>query len=260
LEEKLKCVLITGGVSKVKGLSIRLQKALDISTKPLDLKDVFETELSEDDMETLETFGASALGLAILQIEEDPFSIGFRQGEFRYKKKFERLKRPLLVTIILLFILFSAAALNLQNRTARMKRRYQEASAEIRAVWQETFPESALPYDVASRLEAHLTLLKGGSAVEEEIPRYHSALDALRQVISEIPESEEFSASEINADQQGIRIKAETSSYSAAEKIAEAVDHSENLRASAKDLRPAPDNKIAFLLDVKFEGKEDVRR
>lgn len=260
LGEGLKEVLLLGGGSLVKGACHYLEENLGAATQRLKLNQGLEFELSQEEKETLAVFGGPALGLAILQAEKDPFEMGFRRGELRYKRKFEQLRKPLLLGACLLLAIFLMLSFSLKTRISTIKKRATQVKTEMATLWKSAYPSLPVPQDVASVLQAKLGEFRGKSVTEETATAYRSALESFREFMAQVPRDVDFSMKTVDVSPDGMRIEALTSSFATAERIAQSVSRSESLLATPKNLQPAAGGKISFLLEVKFRSEADEEK
>ncbi len=81
-----------------------------VPVEKLDLSRIVDVQLDGETREIFLSCGAVATGLALKGNDVDPMGIDFRKNEFRYERKFNKLKRGLACTMCLLFVTFFVMA------------------------------------------------------------------------------------------------------------------------------------------------------
>jgi type IV pilus assembly protein PilM len=103
LQRPLDAVYMTGGGAALPGFAAEVAERLGRSVEVLNLLRRAETDLPENEIEAAGAPVAAALGAALKGIGVDATGIDFRQEELRFKRRFDRVKVPLLCMLFLLF-------------------------------------------------------------------------------------------------------------------------------------------------------------
>jgi type IV pilus assembly protein PilM len=116
LEGALRSIWLAGPAARTPGIESRLASAFSIPVRQLDaLGD------AEHDLETsAASYVSTPIGLALKAIGHDPLRLEFRQEEFRFTRRFERIQTPLLLSLVLALVLFSFLAINEFKRQETM--------------------------------------------------------------------------------------------------------------------------------------------
>jgi Tfp pilus assembly PilM family ATPase len=101
----IELIVLTGGMSQRDEARRFFAENYDVETISLDFGDSFQVENSVP-REDLNRQGAVAVGLAVKELGRDRLGFDFRKNQFRYERRFEKLKFPLLSLSILACALF----------------------------------------------------------------------------------------------------------------------------------------------------------
>ncbi|MBI4586042.1 MAG: pilus assembly protein PilM [Planctomycetes bacterium] len=119
LESPIDLICLTGGMSAREEARQYFQENFDVETIHLDFGsgDSFEIDsrITDERLVEVNRLGALAVGLAAKELGRDRIGFDFRQNQFRYERRFEKLKFPLLLTAVLLCACFLQAAVDLWN-------------------------------------------------------------------------------------------------------------------------------------------------
>ncbi len=119
LESPIDFICLTGGMSAREEARQYFQENFDVETIPLDFGsgDSFEVDsmITDERLAEVNRLGALAVGLAVKELGRDRIGFDFRQNQFRYERRFEKLKFPLLLTAVLLCACFLQGAFDLWN-------------------------------------------------------------------------------------------------------------------------------------------------
>ncbi len=124
LEPSLVGIWITGPAARTPGLESRLADNFRVPVRPLDTLH----GLDHSGLEASSSFIATAVGLAQKALGYDPLGLEFRQEEFRFTKRFDQLRTPLLFAGALLLVLFVFLGINEFKRQEAMIRDTQTVS------------------------------------------------------------------------------------------------------------------------------------
>ncbi len=173
LEEPLDCVLLTGPGSNLPRINSELAEQMSVPVKTLNILDEAEHRFSNSELPTFNSAAPIPIGLSMKQLGLDPLKLDFRQEEFVFSKRFDRLKVPLFCLILLLFALNSFALVLLkamgQAEEAKLKRGAR-AAANI-------FQQVADPKQIPERQLKYLTYKPGdlkklysGASADDKTP------------------------------------------------------------------------------------------
>jgi len=101
-KEPISLFLLTGGGSRIPGIQETIEESLGIPTKPFDILDHVEHPFSEEERPHVEPFVSAALGLALKPLGRDASRTEFRREELVFQKRFEQIKVPLVMCLVLL--------------------------------------------------------------------------------------------------------------------------------------------------------------
>ncbi len=106
-DRKLESVILTGVGSGTPGLASEFERAFGVPVRRMDPGAEIEHKLKDG---AADGAGAAA-GLALVGLGQDVLSLDFRQEEFRFARKLDRIKTPLLFGLVLIFILAAFLAI-----------------------------------------------------------------------------------------------------------------------------------------------------
>ena len=188
----------------------------------------------------LERGGLVAVGAAAALLGPAAFPINLAKGEFRYRPKLEKWRRPLSFILMGWTALAAALAIGFQFRLGEVHELDGQLSAHEQTLWNALAPGEPPPTDLATwtlqehtRLEA---LASGGSA-----GRRTSALETLRAILDAIPPSVKVTVRSVSITPERATVRMVTDSYATAITIESAVTQKTGLVASAKNLEKKGD-------------------
>jgi len=230
-------ILALGGhaVAEVLG---PLSTALERKVEPFRLP---EAGLLEGEVPAgLERGGLVAVGAAAALLGPAAFPINLAKGEFRYRPKLEKWRRPLSFILTGWTALAAALAIGFQFRLREVHELDSQLSAHEQTLWSALAPGQPPPADLATwilqehtRLEA---LASGGAP-----GRRTSALETLRAILDAIPPGVKVTVRAVSITPERARIGMVTDSYATAITIESAVTQKTGLVASAKNLEKKGD-------------------
>ena len=141
LESPIDLICLTGGMSRRDDARHFFTQEFDVETVPLEFGDEIPNELPPRQQELLGTEGSVAVGLGLKALGGDRLGLDFRKGPYRYEHKFERVKVPLLVASLLLFVLFLQATFWAFHDWKKETRRLDSYKARNLAIYSEFFSE-----------------------------------------------------------------------------------------------------------------------
>jgi hypothetical protein len=188
----------------------------------------------------LERGGLVAVGAAAALLAPAAFPINLAKGEFRYRPKLEKWRRPLSFILTGWTALAAALAIGFQFRLREVHELDGQLSAHEQTLWSALAPGQPPPADLATwilqehtRLEA---LASGGAP-----GRRTSALETLRAILDAIPPGVKVTVRAVSITPERARIGMVTDSYATAITIESAVTQKTGLVASAKNLEKKGD-------------------
>ena len=177
---------LTGPLEQIQGLPAFLEKhgiaasLWDISQSVGIAQDVAREDISR---------APAVIGLALKAMGQTSGGINFRKEEFRYAKAFDVIKRPLALTLSLLFLLLAGMALYLHTLCREQSRTYDALLARAETICQRTNPGATLAqiprwnriYEVRRLLEESLEGPKL-PPIQDTFKIWAKLFDALGQV------------------------------------------------------------------------------
>ena len=120
-DESVDFMCITGASAKLPGIEEMFEEHFEVEVRKVELEKHFSSgSLSGD----LTHQGAVPLGLALKGLGADPWGMDFRQEEFIYQGRFEKLKKGLACTMTILFLMCFLLAFGLkQDLRVKVERR-----------------------------------------------------------------------------------------------------------------------------------------
>ena len=211
--------------------------------------------------------GWENLGLALEQVApeyngkkvEEPVSLGlalsgeinFRKGEYAYRLADEgthKRKRALIIAGVLAAML---AAANLGIKLYIVESGYGKLDREIKSIYQQLFPQEAMPGDPVRSLRDKLNTGRKQFGV---LGSGSSALDAMRAVTEGIPKEVRVTFSEFNLEGDRLKLQGDAPSFESVDKIkAELQKVPQFGEVTVLDTRMGVDSKVKFRLDIKIK-------
>jgi hypothetical protein len=137
---KLTGVALTGGLSLRESIVSGLKDALDIPVEMLDLASGFRLSIPEDGLAELNALGPVAVGLAAKGVGRDLLGFDYRQAEFRYVKKFDKVKKGLACTACLLFVIIFLWTYATQLKLTKKRNELRVAEKKLTEVFSVLLP------------------------------------------------------------------------------------------------------------------------
>ena len=184
----------------------------------------------------VERYGLVALGLALSLLGPPAYPVNFRAGEFRYRPRLEKWRRPLSFVLAgwtALAVVFGAGLEVRLRDLSRMERRLEERE---QAIWEAVSPGGPRPPDVLAWTHGQLLRLEGLASSGTRGGRV-SALETLRSILAAIPPEVKVTLRSANITPERARIDLAVSSHTAAARIVAAVNEKTDFVASPKNLR-----------------------
>lgn len=190
---------------------------------------------------------------------EEPVSLGlalsgeinFRKDEYAYRLADEgsrKRKRTLIVAGALAALL---AASNLGVKLYVVQSGYGKLDREIKGIYQQLFPQEAMPGDPLRYLRDKLANARKQFGV---LGSGGSALDAMRAVTEGVPKEVRVSFSEFNLEGDRLKLQGDAATFESVDKIkAELQKVPQFGEVTVLDTRMGVDSKVKFRLDIKMK-------
>ncbi len=128
-------ICLTGGMSQRDEAVRFFSERFDVETIHLDFGDSFAMDVPEEQRGEVSRIGAVAVGLGIKQLGRDRIGFDFRKNRFRFERKFERIKYPVLALAIMTLLVFLHGSFLLWKEMSFLK----EKVASIQEMDQQVF-------------------------------------------------------------------------------------------------------------------------
>jgi hypothetical protein len=192
--------------------------------------------------------GLVAVGAAAALLAPPAFPINLRKGEFRYRPRLEKWRRPLSFILTGWVALTAALALGFQFRLREVHELDRQLSAHEQTLWNVLTPGQPPPADLATWTYQERTRLEALASVGPSGQRT-SALETLRAILDAIPAGAEVTVRSVHITAERAHIGMVTDSMDTAISIQSAVTAKTGRTASAKNLEKKGD-KAQFDLEV----------
>jgi hypothetical protein len=183
-------ICLTGGMSHREEARRFFTEEFDVETIALDFGDSFPSELAPDAQAELSRVGAVAVGLAMKELGGDRVGFDFRKKEFRFERKFERLKYPILCVAALTFLVFLQTTLSLYYKHRRLSEVLRYVQTREQEMYREFFGKensSRLLLNQAEAEKKKWESLLGVGGIN--IPAFVPVIDALDEITRGIRET-----------------------------------------------------------------------
>ncbi len=184
----------------------------------------------------LERNGLVALGLALSLLGAPTFPINLRRGEFRYRPKLEKWRRPLSFILAGWTALAVVCGIGFGVRLGGLSRLDRRLTAHEQAIWESLSPGEPRPSDLYPWMHGELMRLRALASSGPSGKRT-SALQTLRAILDAIPPGITVTVRSVNITPGRARIDMVTDSHTAATAIGTAVTEKTNFVASPKNLK-----------------------
>ncbi|MCX5647498.1 MAG: type II secretion system protein GspL [Planctomycetota bacterium] len=171
----------------------------------------------------LETAARGAV--AVLQGRREPWA-DFRRDALAAPNRWRRLAAPVATAAALALVLIAAIGGLSYWRSLRYDRLARRLEGEMRAIYQNLYPNQQVPVQVERRLRSELARLAAVSGVGGALPNRPSALVMLRDAASALPKDLRVRIVEARMDSGGLLLEGETRSHTDAEAVAQALGRS----------------------------------
>ncbi|HYC77056.1 MAG TPA: pilus assembly protein PilM [Planctomycetota bacterium] len=130
LDGRLQGVWLTGVGARTPGLEGALAEEFGVPVKVLDPLEGVEHRLKPEDVDGL----ATGAGLALAGLGQDALGLDFRQEEFRFSRKFDRVKTPLSLGLLFLFGLLAFLCIGEHLESRHLKEKQQIVGTTARTL------------------------------------------------------------------------------------------------------------------------------
>lgn len=199
VHEPMGAIFITGDVDdeRFAALAEGLTRELGLEVKSLDARARLELAIDEETAVRLAANGGVALGLALKGLGLDDVGLDFRQEEFVYQRRFDAIKKSLLLCLTMIAILLGQVALYYHNRTAffvRNRDRLNERQLETaKAIFTDHFPDEKLDETKSLLLQVEAAKKRLEEQVGKgESPMPISGLDSWTDIFAHVPEKPSY--------------------------------------------------------------------
>ncbi len=173
----LDAVFLAGPGSRLPGACEFFKTSFETETELLGFEEALEGMEDRDAAAQAQMHGAVALGLALRAGGSTSLGLDFRKDEFRYEKRFAKLKLPLLAAGAFLFTSLLLNCLYLRRDTERYEHTYANAYQGAAAIVKTTFnmgKDDRTPVRLKAFVENEVArleqLFKGGAGIPEYVP------------------------------------------------------------------------------------------
>ncbi len=190
---------------------------------------------------------------------EEPVSLGlalsgeinFRKDEYAYRLAdlgTHKRKRTLIIAGVLAALL---ALANLGVKFTMVQSGYGKLDREIKGIYQQLFPQEAMPGDPVRFLRDKLVNARKQFGV---LGSGSSALDAMRAVTEGIPKEVRVTFSEFNLEGDRLKLQGDASSFESVDKIKAELQKVPSFgEVTVLDTRMGVDSKVKFRLDIRIK-------
>ncbi|QDU34571.1 hypothetical protein KS4_26410 [Poriferisphaera corsica] len=177
-------------------------------------KDNLKINIVAKDVQSLVAEGA----LALQQDESLPI-FNLLRGELAPRSSLQRYCFPIAYFLVSLILLLMSMVMVLNLRSNQYSQRISTSHEALTNLYQQSFPGKSVPLGVMGRLESEYRKVKGISRQGNVAPKPRSALDALAQILNQIPDDIRFKLTELQIEPNQIRLYGSARSHVNANKI-----------------------------------------
>ncbi|MEE3297065.1 MAG: pilus assembly protein PilM [Planctomycetota bacterium] len=170
-------IVITGGMSSREEALAFFTDEFETETVRLRFDDCFEMDPKVAEDPSFHLNGAAAVGLGMRVLREDSIGVDYRKDDFRYEHKFERVKIPLMVAALLVFLFFLQATFWSFHEWKEETKRRQAFAKRNKDIYESFFDEK-LRGNAFSALKKKKQAWEGRGA--GDVPRFVDFADAMR--------------------------------------------------------------------------------
>ncbi|NRA94779.1 MAG: pilus assembly protein PilM [Planctomycetes bacterium] len=186
VEGRLQGMWLTGPASGASDFESALREAFGVGVKPLDVLSGGDHRVDT----SAGMYAGPAMGLALKALEHDPVGLEFRQEEFAYARKFDRVRNPLLFASALILVLLAFLAIIELKRIDSMQRDIEFLAEQSRSVYDQQILDIVqkgqikyLHYKTAREAEAFSESLANGEPTKR-VNRVTSELNKISTHLS----------------------------------------------------------------------------
>jgi general secretion pathway protein L len=200
---KVEKVFLIGAASRADANSFAPVKSSGVSVSRLPISGELAGAFGNDVSTAAEAAGAWALARATLSAG----TVNFRHGELAYTAGFERAKKQLRITAILVALLIVLLFAEMGTRYYLVKKDLDSINNSIRGMYHEVFPNRKKPVDEVAEIKSEIKRMGGGSADRNLLP----ALKKIAEIKGDGING--FFETEIEGNQ--VRLKGDAASFQA---------------------------------------------
>ena len=203
-----------------------LTRFLDIPAEKIDLSKDKHVNMDENISRVWNpALMDGALALALRDTKQGQ-GFNFRRDEFEIEKRYSGFKKGLRKIAIILMIVFAFLAADMGVDYYLLKKRYVTLDQEITDIFKQTFPNVKRIVDPVQQTKVKINEIKALSASTPGINPNGTALDLLMDISQRIPKSLDVDVTRMGIDQETVRISGKTDTYSAVDRIKNALEPS----------------------------------
>lgn len=160
LATPIRTVYLTGGGSRMPNAVPHLRAKLGMDVELLDLAGRLNVESTQQRPESFNAHAGVAIGAALKGIGFDHHGTDFRQGEFRYERRFQQIQKSLALACGLLLLLFGVVAFAQFRKLKGLETVRDAVEAKEKEFWTLTFDEDGEPFPGFGKVRSRIGNLK----------------------------------------------------------------------------------------------------
>lgn len=180
VEGRVQGMWLTGPASSAPGLERELRDAFGVTIRPLEVLSGGDHRVDS----SVGMYAGPAIGLSLKALEHDPVGLEFRQEEFAYARKFDRVRNPLLFASALVLVLLAFLAIIELKRIDSVSKDVDFLAEQSKVEFDRLILDTArkyvqyFPYESAADAEAVSERVKRGAP--------NSRINAMRRELFDI--------------------------------------------------------------------------
>lgn len=233
--KRVEKAFICGGTSRLLNLPEYLAERLDIEVTRLSI--LKEIPHSFPETPEMDSISPQALALGLREVGRLEVSrVNFRKGEFSFRKAIKEIQGKLIFAGILILVIIFLASFSFFSRYFQLSSQYYDVQTQVKTIFAETFPDEGKIVEPVKQMQRKLEELKKKIGYNSEINS--PILDILQEICDRVPEEITVDIEDLLIDFEQIRIKGETESIEAVDKIKnELVKNERFKKVEVKDTR-----------------------
>jgi len=211
-KQAIRSLHLCGGGARLRGLPAYLNHQLGLEPTLLVVPSLESGTVTQGEIYT------QGLGLAVKGLLRGQGShLNFRCGEFAYAKEAAEIQGRWRFIAVAAAVVLLLAIVNGYFRYASKESRYQELKAQVRAAFQEAFPQVKNVVDENQQAKAAVAELNKKAAFFGSGDL--TVLGVLAEISQRVPKETRLDVQDFSVESDKVRIEAETSSFDAVDKI-----------------------------------------